>query len=139
MSYDRRPSTRYAFGNVDFGGSNATYYILGPKGKDGQLYDYGVFGLTEAFAGTTTTPVVAVGIEGNPDAYGEEFDLGAMAVTVGGKSLRTTYHMHETGYKSTYLVDKSVDMDVAVLVSITASTGSATGQGVLFCDIIWDL
>ncbi len=139
MSYDRH-RTRYPFGVVDFGGSNAVYYILGPKGKDGQLYDYGVFGLTEAFVGVTTTPVVAVGINGNPDAYGEEFDLGAIALTVGGKSLRTTYDMFETGYKTTYMVDKSVDKDVAVLVSITAATGGdAAGQGVLFCDIIWDL
>ncbi len=139
MSYDRH-RTRYSWGNVDFGGSDAVYYILGPKGKDGHLYDYGVFGLTVAFAGGTTTPIVAVGIEGNPDAYGEEFDLGAMALTVGGKSLRTTYHMFETGYLTTYMVDKSIDKDVAVLVSITAATGGgAAGEGVLFCDIIWDL
>ncbi len=139
MSYDRQLPIRYTWGNVDFGGGDLTYYILGPNGKDGQLYDYGVFGLTEAFVGGTTTPIVAIGINGNPDAYGEEFDLGAMAATVGGKSLRTTYNMFETGYLTTYMVDKLIDKDVAVLVSITASTGTPTGQGVLFVDIIWDL
>ena len=137
--YDRQP-TRYSWGSTDFGaGADILHYLIGPKGKQGKLYDYGVFGLTEAFSGTTTTPQMAVGIVGDQDEYGNEFDFGALAIASGGKSLRTTYHMFETGYKTTYLVDKSIDADTVTMVTCIVATGTPTGQAVPFVDIIWDL
>jgi hypothetical protein len=53
----------------------------GPKGKAGILVNYGVEGVTEVFAGSSVTPKIAVGISGNPDAYGEELTLTGLRST----------------------------------------------------------
>ena len=136
-SYEKAP-TRYAFPGTDLGGSNATLHIKGPLGKAGRLYDYGVEGLTEACAGSSTTPTIAIGTVADPDHYGNEFDVGALAIASGTKSIRTTYLPTDTEFEGTYMLIRDLPADTVVMVSITAATGTPTGTGVVFVDIVWD-
>ena len=123
---------------VDYGaGGNTLQHIIGPKGKQGLLWDYGCHSLAEAFAGSSTTPMISVGTTGNADAYGEEFDYGALAVAGGGKSIRTTYAETDSGW-ATYMVDRNLPMDTVVMVTHIAATGSPTGQAIAGVGIIWD-
>ena len=132
------PATRYAFGNQDFGGgANVLMYLKGPKGKAGLLFDYGVFGLSEAFAAGTTTPMMSVGTIADPDYYGDEFDFGALAINAGGKSVRETHYPGSAGFTSKMLI-REIPADSVVMVTLVAGTGSGlTGQAVPFVDIKW--
>lgn len=138
MSYDRPNRMMYSFGNFDFGGAgNETFSIQGPKGKKGRLYDYGVYGVIEAFAGDTT-PMMSVGTPSDADAYGEEFDFGALADN-SGKSVRSTYD--ESADKTEFdavMVDRNIPADQEIVVTCVAATGTPTGQGVPFVVIDWD-
>lgn len=136
-NYDKIP-TRYEI-LVDYGGSsNVLQYIKGPKGKDGLLYDYGCHSVTEAFNGGTLMPQIAVGTATDADAFGEEFDFGALAVTSGGKSIRTTYTPAVDPGWDTYMVQRNIPKDTVVMVTHYAATGSGlTGIAVGFVDIIW--
>lgn len=136
--YDHWP-TRYDLA-VDYGaGGNTLQHIIGPKGKAGLLYDYGCHSVTENFAGSITTPMISVGTTGNPDAYGEEFDYGALATTSGGKSIYTTYTPGVDAGWDTYMVDRDLPKDTVVMVTHIAATGSPAGQAVGYVDIIWAL
>jgi hypothetical protein len=135
MSYDKA-ATRHSFGIFDFGGAaDQEFTILGPKGKAGILVNYGVEGVTEVFAGSSVTPKIAVGISGNPDAYGEELDLDGVALN-SGKSVLSTAAVGTAAYDA-LMVDRNIDPDVVVFVTCTGATGSPTGMGVPFVDIIW--
>lgn len=126
------------FGNTDFGaGSNTLYHIIGPKGKEGLLWDYGVYAVMEAFAAGTTTPMMSIGTVADPDHYGDEFDFGALAVAGGGKSIRTTYAESATGF-GTYMLIRNLPADTVILITCVAGTGSGlTGMASPFVDIIW--
>lgn len=140
MSYSNPDRRTYTFvddgtGNFDFGASTETFSVQGPKGKSGRLIDYGVYGVVEAFAGTSSTPIMSVGTPSNADAYGEEFDLGALADN-SGKSVRSTYHEYESGW-STYMVDQEIPADQEIMVTCTAAAGSPTGKAIPFVVIDW--
>lgn len=134
--YDDKPS-RYLFDTDDFGGgANITHYIRGPKGKKGLLWDYGVQDTTEAFAGSTSTPQMSVGKSGDTDAYGEEFDFGALAISE-AKSVRSTYN--KASDIATYILQNTnIPADTLVYLTCIASVGTPTGMGKPFVDIIWD-
>lgn len=136
MSYDKGKISRYMFDTDDYGGgANITHYIRGPKGKTGQLWDYGVVDTTEAMAGGTTTPMAAVGVSGDIDKYGEEFDFGALAISE-SKSVRSTYK--KASDIATYVLLKTIAADELIYLTSIASTGSGlTGMGKPFVDIIW--
>lgn len=135
MSYEKQ-AERYSFGLFDFGAAaDEQFTIVGPSGKSGILVDYGVQGVTEVFAGSTVTPKIAVGTSSDPDAHGEELDLDAVALN-SGKSVLSTAPAGSTTY-DTYMVDRNLAADTAVYVTCTGATGSPTGIGVPFVDIIW--
>ena len=137
MSYDGQ-ITRYTFSQIDFGaGSNTLRHIIGPKGKKGQLYDYGCFGVTEAFAGDTSRPQMAIGTVSDADHYGEEFDFGTLAVAGGGKSIRTTYAQTDTGFDTNMLI-RELPADTVIMVTCVAAVGTPTGIADAFVDIVWD-
>lgn len=137
MAYDS-PKIRYYELAVDYGaGANTLQHIIGPKGKAGFLWDYGCHSVTEAFAGASTTPQIAVGTVSDADAYGNEFDYGALAVAGGGKSIRTTYAETDTGW-ATYMVNRNIPKDTVVMVTHIAATGAPTGMATGFVAIIWE-
>lgn len=137
MSYDDRDRRWYEM-LVDYGaGANTLQHIIGPKGKAGLLWDYGCHSVAEAFAGSSTTPMISVGTVSNADAYGEEFDYGALAVAGGGKTIRTTYAETAAGF-ATYMVNRNLPMDTVVMVTHIAATGSPTGQAIAGAAVIWE-
>ena len=96
MSYDKPNRQTYAFDTTDFGsGSAVEFNIVGPKGKTGRLFDYGVQDSTEVFNGDSTVPSIAVGTTSDPDAYGDEFSLNALADNH-GKSVRSEHYENST-------------------------------------------
>ena len=137
--YEKAP-TRHIFPVTDFGGgADILYYVKGPKGKAGRLYDYGVEGLTEAMNGGTLMPGMAVGIVGTAAKYGVKFVFTSMAIADGTKSIRSTYTPIDTAFEGTYMVERDLPADTVVMVTCYAATGSAlTGTGTPFVDIIWD-
>lgn len=142
MAYDNPNRVTYQFGNFDFGGAaNETFSIQGPKGKAGRLIDYGVQGVIEVFAGSTSTPIVAVGTPADPDAYGDEFDMSTLADN-SGKSVRSTYNnAYPFGTLiATYILNQGkIPADQEVVLTCTAAVGTPTGQAVPFVTIDWDL
>lgn len=135
MAYDDKP-TRYTH-FYDWGSAvDETISIKGPKGKAGFLWDYGVYGVIEVFNGGTVTPKIAIGTTSDADAYGEEFDLDGVADN-DGKSVRQTYRPDESTWDS-YMVDRTIPADTEIYMTFTGATGSPTGQGTGFVDIIWD-
>lgn len=68
MSYSNPQRISYSFPNEDFGASDDTYTILGPKNKYGRVRE--LFArVTEAFTATTTAASLQIGTSGDPDAY----------------------------------------------------------------------
>ncbi len=136
MAYDNVAPSMYSFGNFDFGaGSDETFVVQGPKGKAGRLWDYGVQGCIEVMNGSSTTPKIAIGTSSDPDAYGDELDLNALADN-SGKSVRSTYREESSGF-TTQMVDREIPADTAIYVTCTGAAGSPTGQAVPFVQIQW--
>lgn len=138
--YDMIPPTRFSFGLFDFGGgANEQFVIRGPKGKKGQLWDYGVYASTEVFAGSTSTPQMSVGTSSDADAYGEEFDFGALAVNK-MMSVGTQYDRHRDSTSfDAVIVDPWLPADTDIYVTCIAAVGTPTGIAVPFIDVIWEL
>ena len=140
MAYDKPNRIKYSFGNFDFGGAaDETFSIFGPKGKAGRLWDYGVEGSIEIFNGNTVTPKIAVGTTGDPDAYGDELDLNALADNH-AKSVRSTYLEAEAGFRTLMDVTangREIAANEEVVVTCTGATGSPTGQAVPYAIIDW--
>jgi hypothetical protein len=137
MSYENPNRVVYLLPTFDFGGAAGTQTIglKGPSGKNGTLYDYGVQNATEVFAATTVNPTVAVGLSGNVDAYGEEFDLTGLALNDGltARSQSTTQAALDL-----IIVDKNIPADTTVLVTCVEGTGAPTGQGQPYVVIDWE-
>lgn len=128
---------RYEFGEIDYGGSDAVSYVLGPKGKKGWLWDVGVYNVTEAFAGATLTPGIKVGTESDDDIYMKLWDMGALAIISGGKTMRSTYHPASTAWAA-LMVKRTIAADVAVKVSHRCATNTPTGKAKSFLEIAWE-
>lgn len=142
MAYDNQIE-RYTFGNFDFGGgANETFSIIGRKNKGAYLWDYGVFGVIEVFAAGTATPMMSVGTPSDPDAYGEEFDFGALADNH-GMSVRSQYldnpALGGTSVQTYILNAGKIPINQEIVVTCVAGTGSGlTGQAIPFVDLRWD-
>lgn len=129
MSYDRPNRMKYSF-HFDAGNNgDEEFVIIGPKGKAGRLWDYGVEGVTEAFTADCT---IAIGTSSDPDAYGDEFAMGALAVNT-PKTIRTTYAEHDTGF-TTYMLDRELPADTAVYMTIVDDSTSGIGDFFLIVD-----
>lgn len=129
----------YMFPLLDFGTAGEDYYVVGPKGKKGKLVDYGVHHCTETFTNTTLPAYVSVGTAADPDAYGEELDLGTLAADAGSKSVRTTYRAAED--IEDYILDAGLSMpaDTKLRLVCTAPTGGTpAGMAHPFMIIDWE-
>ena len=135
MSYDRPNRIPYYFAH-DFGDADQTYSIIGPKGKKGRLWDYGVHGVTEVFNGSSVTPKISIGSTSDADAYGDEIDLNALADNH-STSARSLYKEEAAGFAA-LMIERNIAADAEVVVHIVAATGSPTGQGIAFAIIDWD-
>lgn len=136
MSYDRRRLIRYDIKQATLT-SNATRTIIGPKGKKGWLFDYGIDGISTSTAGATNGPKVSVGTTGSAAAYGAAFDVGTLTAP-SAKSVASTYHPADAGY-ATYMQNQVLPADTLVQLSIVAAAGSgAAGVGDAFMVIAWD-
>jgi hypothetical protein len=136
--YDNKAPTRYIFAGISFASSDVLRHIIGPKGKAGRLWDYGVQCVTTLFAGATTTPMMAVGTTGDADHYGNEYDFGAATVAGGSKSIRTAYAPTDAGF-ATYMLIRDLPKDTVVMATMVAATGGgAAGVADTFVEIQWD-
>lgn len=137
MNYLGRVS-RYTRNQFDFGGgADDVMAVSGPKGKTGLLWDYGVYDVTEVFNGGTSMPKLSVGTIDDPDLYGEDFDMGAVAENGGSKSIRTTYAPGSADW-DLYMLERHLPADTPVALKMIAATGSGlTGIATAFMDIIW--
>lgn len=137
MSYDRPCRMTYTFGPYTFT-ADETFSVQGPKGKKGRLWDYGVTGVTTAFAGGTTTPMLSVGTPSDADAYGEEFDFGTLADN-SGQSIRSTYYPYHASFDDYLLLTQVIPADQeVVLKAIGATGGGAAGVANIFMVIDWE-
>jgi len=138
MSYSNPNRIAYMFGNFDFGGgADQSFKLIGPKGKKGRLWDYGVQDVNEAMNGDTLDPTIAIGNSSDPDAYGEEFTL-SNADNV-PKTVRSTYdEATELATFDNFILDGDIPADTVVYVTCAAATGSnLTGMGHPFVVIDW--
>lgn len=138
MAYDKKP-TRYIFGTHDFGAGGEVFAVLGPKGKDGRLVDYGCFHVTEAFTTDTLPAYISVGTVADADAYGDEIGMGTIGIDSGGRSLLGLYRPGKDAAYETTLIDPTIPKDTIVALHVTAPTGGVpAGIAIPFMDIIWD-
>jgi hypothetical protein len=122
----------------DFGAAaDETISIKGPKGATGRLWDYGVYGVTEVMNGTTITPKIAIGTTSDPDAYGDEINLNAVADN-DCKSVRSQYLESEAGFAA-LMIQRELPADTEIYMTLTGATGAPTGQGTAYCDIDWSI
>lgn len=141
MSYDNPRVRRYQH-FFDFGAAaDETISIKGPKNKAGRLLDYGVYGVIEVMNGLTVTPKIAIGTTSDPDAYGNELDINALADN-DAKSILQTYNpagssSDQTNF-ATYMIEPDLPADTEIYMTLTGATGTPTGQGTAFVDIAWD-
>lgn len=119
--------------------ADETFFHIGPKGKACRLYDYGVYGVTTAFAGATTTPTMSIGTSADPDAYGEDFDFGTLADN-SSKSVRSTYRVDEAGFATYFLAaGQTIAADTQVnMKCIGATGGGAAGVSHAFMILDYD-
>lgn len=131
MSYDHPNRIKYAF-QFDAGNNgNEEFVVKGPKGKKGRLWDYGVEGVTEAFVADCT---LAVGTSTDPDAYGEELAMGALAAN-GVKSVRADHAEPSDGFDA-LMVDRNIPADTPVYLTIVDD--STSGIATFYAIIDWD-
>lgn len=136
MTYENPNRQTIQFGSYDFGaGSAEAFVITPPQGKEGILWDYGIQAATEAFAASTITPKIAVGTTADPDAYGEEIVLTAVAIDT-GESARSANGLDVVAL-DLVIVDKYLPRDTAIFLTVTSGTGNPTGQATPFIVIDW--
>ena len=122
----------------DFGAGTDVYSFKGPKGKKGQLIDYGIDGIYETFTNTTTAGNVAVGNGSDPDAYGEEIGLGVSAADTVGTLSALTAAADPATLRSTYIVEPDLPADTAIYITCTAPTGGTpAGKATAFAVVDW--
>jgi len=145
MSYDKPNRIKYTSGdNLDFGTAGEVYAFLGPKGKAGRLYDYGIENITETFNSVTTAALVSVGSVADADLYGDEFDVQDAAVDTGTISIRTRYTpvqiaAGEIANTAGMILDSKIPKDTIFALHCVAPTGGTpTGMAVAFCVVDWD-
>jgi hypothetical protein len=138
--YDHKDRRTYVFPLFDYGGAAGARAdkVRGPKGKAGRLVDYGVMSVLEAFAGTTPA-TIAVGTSADPDAYGQEFSLDAVAVADGGKSVQSTYDIiADAANWALNMLERDIPKDSAVYITSTEAVTGPTGQACPYVVIDWD-
>lgn len=133
---NRRTYTHF----FDFGGgADENISLFGPKGKEGRLYDYGVYGIIEVFNGDTLDPKMKVGSASDDDAYGTAFSLTtALAPDNHGVSVRNLYEPLSAAFIALILPATEIPADGEVVMGLVASTGAnLTGQATAFVVIDW--
>ena len=140
MSYDNPNRQTYTFGNFDFGaGADEQFNFVGPKGKKGRIFDYGVMGTIEVMNGSSTTPKVSVGNSSSAVAYGSNLDINALADNT-AKSVRSTVRESVDGSFTAYMTaaSRTIPADTQIRVNCIGAAGSPTGQAVPFVTVDWD-
>lgn len=134
MSYENPNRISYLWPSQDAGAGTVTKTIIGPNGKRGRVWDYGVLNVTEAFTADTLPSSITVGKSGDLDAYGTALSMGTLA-TGGGKTLRSTFDAVAAEPYTT----ASIDADTPLVLTMSAPTGGTpAGIGDLFLVIDWD-
>lgn len=135
MDYASHRVERYVRSQFDFDGSD-TMSVIGPKGKRGLLYNYGIYDVTETFAGTTK-PLMSVGDGVTADKYGAALSLtsasgdGGMHVNQQGAPTSTTW--------KNLMKLRELPADAKVVLTLTAGVTGPAGIATAFMDIIWEL
>jgi len=139
MSYANPDRRTYIFPLVDYGASSGPYTVslVGPKGKSGTLIDYGVLGIVEDFAGTTSAKIEA-GTIADPDAYGDELALNGGTTATGGRTVQDLYDpiANKTSFDALMLV-KHIPADTVFSLKSTEGATGPAGQACPYCVIDW--
>jgi hypothetical protein len=129
MSYSDADRRVYNFDNVDFGASDVTDFIIGPKGKKGRLVAF--WGSTrEVFTATTLHAQIQIGTASDADAYAL-FDFGTMADNHAWSS--------DDGVSDTdCMIQQELPADTEIKLTFQSTTGgSPTGQSTVSVMIDW--
>lgn len=132
--YDKPYTNRIKYSwDMALAGATSELAIRGPKGKKGQIWDYGIEGVTTTL---TSAASVAIGTTADPDAYGDEFDISAVAAE-DAKSVRQTYNLTSVTTNSTDFRDfvlGDIAADTKTLVTVVESSD---GAGTVFAIVDW--
>lgn len=138
MSYSNPNRQTYSFGTRDTDAGDEVFAVLGPKGKAGRVYDYGIMHVTEAFTATTLPCYVSVGTVADADAYAEEIGMGTAAIDSGGVSMRNSLTQDQITAREAAL-SPNIPADTIFALHVTEATGGTpAGIGIPFMVIDWD-
>lgn len=124
--------------------SDASYYpAKGPKGKAGTVMDWGMYNVSTATAGATTTPHIKLGLAADDDAYVLSWDVGVIAIGASNtvrSSLDLGVHADYTSFLALFgVVGRRIPANTQLVLKYIAATGGgAAGVGNIFVDIAWD-
>lgn len=136
MSYENSKYYRYGMDQITMTSTDKVRTIIGPKGKQGRLIDYGIDGISTSTGGATNGPKVSVGTVSSAAAYGAAFDVGTLTAP-SAKTVASTYRPSDTGW-ATYMVNQWLPADTLVQLTCVAAAGSgAAGVGNPFMIIQW--
>lgn len=134
MDYAKGKISRYQRVTFDFDNTD-TMSVMGPKGKRGLLVDYGIYDVSETFAGTTK-PTITVGDGVTAAKYGAALSLTSAAGD-GGMSVNQQFAPATAGWKA-LMVNRETTKDVKVTLTMNAGVTGPAGIATVFMDIIWE-
>lgn len=103
------------------------------SGKSARLYNYGVCGIQENFAGTTKANV-AVGTAADPDKHGEELSIADADATTakGSVSVRGLYRETSSEFAALMVSPEIAAGSDPIFIKSTEAITGPTGQGCPF-------
>lgn len=138
--YDNPNRITYRFHDgVTMTGTTVEFAFRGPKGKKGDIWDYGVYGVTTALTTKNSAGVacmVAIGSTADMDAYGEELDFGGLAAE-DAKSVRQTASVTATSTATELLSDYIVGSIPADSKALLTVQESSDGVASFFVTVDW--
>lgn len=138
MSYSNPNRQMYSFGIHDIAAAGQVFDVLGPKGKAGRVYDFGVMHVTETFNEVTTAALISVGTIADPNAYAEAISMGSAAVDSGGVSYRNSQTLTEI-IAAEVALSPEIPADTIIGLHVVANTGGTpAGIAIPFLVIDWD-
>lgn len=136
--YDNPNRITYRFAR-SMAGTTVVYSILGPKGKKGDVWNYGIYGVTTALTTANSAGIigsVSVGSTSDNDAYGEELYLGGVAAE-DAYSVRDQFAVTASSTATSVISDYIVGQIPADTRTFLTIQETSDGAGTVFVTIDW--